>query len=409
VTKSRPTPGSQTSLRDANRARIVNAVKTHGGLTQVELVGATGLSPASVSNIVKELAAQGILNTTQATRSGRRAQFVTLAHESGLVGAVDVAQRHMRVVVADVAQQVVAEHHLPLAKDHRADAELGRVARMFADMFESLDTDLSEMLALGVAIEAPIDKRTGLISRPGIMRGWDGVNVAESLGEALNCRVFVDNNCNLGALAEYRRGAGRRRGDMIYINASEGIGAGVVLGGKVWRGHHGIAGELGHVTVDEQGPLCRCGRRGCLEMYAGASAIVEPLRSDRRGLKLQDVVSRAVGGEARFVRAIADAGHRIGVATADLCNILDPERVVVSGDLANAGEILLGPLRHTLERSLLVSPDHAPEVVQGQLGNRAEVLGAVSYVIDQLSLLTESGRADAKDRMDATQTKAVAS
>jgi len=390
VTTSRPTPGSQTSLREANRARLVDAVKLHGGLTQVELVGATGLSPATVSNIVKELAAQGILTTTQSTRSGRRAQFVTLAHEMGLVGGVHIAARHLRVVVADVAQKVVAEHHLPLSKDHRADAELGRLARMFADMFEALDTDLSEMLAVGVAIEAPLDRRTGLISRPGIMRGWDGVNVADSLGQALNCRVFVDNNCNLGALAEYRRGAARNRSDMIYINSSEGIGAGIILGGQLWRGHHGIAGELGHVTVDEKGPVCRCGKRGCLETYVGAAAIVEPLRSDRRGLKLQDVVSRAVGGEARFVRAIADAGHLIGVATADLCNLLDPERIVVSGELAQAGELLLGPLRHTLERSLLVTQDDAPDVVQGQLGNRAEVFGAVSYAIDQLSVLTDA-------------------
>lgn len=381
----------------------------HGGLTQVELVGATGLSPASVSNIVKELAAQGILNTAHSTRSGRRAQFVSLAHELGLVGGVHIAQRHMRVVVADVAQKVVAEHHLPLAKDHRADAELGRLARLFADMFESLDTDLSEMLAVGVAIEAPIDKHTGLISRPGIMRGWDGVNVAESLGEALNCRVFVDNSCNLGALAEHRQGAARRRGDMIYINASEGIGAGIVLGGKVWRGHHGIAGELGHITVDDQGPLCRCGKRGCLEMYVGAAAVVEPLRSDRRGLKIQDVVARAVGGEARFVRAIADAGHRIGVATADLCNILDPERVVVSGDLATAGELLLGPMRHTIERSLLVAPENAPEVIQGQLGKQAEVLGAVYYAIDKLTVLASASAPSTKGRLRPTSPEAVAS
>ncbi|WP_430866954.1 ROK family transcriptional regulator [Demequina aurantiaca] len=408
MTTNRPTPGSQTSLRDANRARIVDAVKMHGGLTQVELVGATGLSPATVSNIVKELAAQGILNTTQSTRSGRRAQFVTLAHALGLVGGVHISGRHLRVVVADVAQKVVAENHLPLAKDHRADAELGRLTRMFADMFESLDTDLSEMLAVGVAIEAPIDSRTGLISRTGLMRGWDGVDVAESLGTALNCRVFVDNNCNLGALAEYRRGAARRRGDMIYINSSAGIGAGIILGGNVWRGHHGVAGELGHVTVDENGPVCRCGKRGCLEMYVGAAAIIEPLRSERRGLKLQDVVSRAVAGEDRFVRAIADAGHRIGVATADLCNILDPERVVVGGDLANAGELLLGPLRHTLERSVLVEPEDAPEVVQGQLGSHAEVIGAVSFAIDQLNVLTDGGVGDIKPSVDSAHPRVVA-
>src|SRR5690606_1325703 len=116
VSTRRATPGSQTSLREANRARIVDAVKRHGGLTQVELAGATGLSPATVSNIVKELSLSGVLNTTPSTRSGRRAQHVTLARALGLVAGVHFSTRHLRVALADVAHTVVAEHHLPLAK-----------------------------------------------------------------------------------------------------------------------------------------------------------------------------------------------------------------------------------------------------------------------------------------------------
>ena len=147
VSTRRSTPGSQTSLREANRARIVDAVKRHGGLTQVELAGATGLSPATVSNIVKELSASGVLHTSPSTRSGRRAQHVTLARALGLVAGLHFSTRHLRVAVADVAHTVVAEHHLPLAKDHRADNELDRAARLISDMLDNVEATMSEILA----------------------------------------------------------------------------------------------------------------------------------------------------------------------------------------------------------------------------------------------------------------------
>jgi predicted NBD/HSP70 family sugar kinase len=365
-------------------------VKVHGGLTQVELAGATGLSPATVSNIVKELVTSGVLNTTHATRSGRRAVFVTLARQLGLVAGVHVSARHLRVAISDIATTVVSEHHLPLAQDHRSDNELGRTARLIADMIESVDADMSELQAVGIAMPAPINMHTGTIARPGLMRGWDSVPVAEVLQRALNRPVFVDNDCNLGALAEYRIGASRGCANSVYINISEGIGAGIVANGRLLRGHHGSAGEFGHVTINENGPVCRCGNRGCLEMYAGGPALIELLRTGNRGLKLHDVVTRAVAGESRYVRAVADAGRHIGIAAGNLCNIIDPERVVIGGELAQAGELLLGPLRHSLERSVLVPAHHAPEVVPGQLGLRAEMLGAIALATDKLSPLADT-------------------
>jgi predicted NBD/HSP70 family sugar kinase len=386
VSITRATPGSQTSLREANRARIVAAVKKHGGLTQVELAGATGLSPATVSNIVKELTASGVLHTTPSTRSGRRAQHVTLARALGIVAGVHFSTRHMRVALADVTNTVVAEHNMPLAKDHRADNELDKATRLIADMLESVEATMDEILAVGIAIPAPVDTVTGEISRSGLMRGWDGISIADLMHRRIKRPVFVDNESNMGALAEFRLGAARGRTNVAYLRIGQGIGAGLIINGGVFRGFSSSAGEFGHMTIDEHGPLCRCGNRGCLEAIAGGPAILESLREGNGPMKLTDVVVHAIAGDPLCIRAIADAGRHIGIAAANICNLIAPERIVVGGELARAGELLLGPLRHSLERSVVMGSDKVADIVQSQLGDRAELTGALLYAIDRSSI-----------------------
>ncbi|MDQ1570007.1 MAG: hypothetical protein QOF79_681 [Actinomycetota bacterium] len=386
VSITRATPGSQTSLREANRARIVDAVKRHGGLTQVELAGATGLSPATVSNIVKELTASGVLHTTPSTRSGRRAQHVTLARALGIVAGVHFSTRHMRVALADVTNTVVAEHNMPLAKDHRADNELDKATRLIADMLESVDARMDEILAVGIAVPAPVDAASGEISRSGLMRGWDGISIADLMHRRIKRPVFVDNEANLGALAEFRLGAARGTTNSIYLRVGQGIGAGLIINGSVFRGYSSSAGEFGHMTIDEGGPLCRCGNRGCLEAIAGGPAIIDSLREGNGPMKLTDVVVHAIAGDPLCIRAIADAGRHIGIAAANVCNLLAPERIVVGGELARAGELLLGPIRHSLERSVVMSTDKVADIVQGQLGERAELTGALLYAVDRTSI-----------------------
>ena len=384
----RRTPGSQASLREANRARIVNAIKKHGGLSQVELAGITGLSAATVSNIVKELSLSGVLHTTQSIRSGRRAQHVSLAHALGLVVGVHFSTRHLRVALSDVAHTVVAEHHMPLARDHRADNELDRVARLLVDMLESVDATHSDLLAVGVALHAPLNRLTGMTARAGMMRGWDGVVISTALEKRIKRPVFTDNSANLSALAEARLGAGRGKNISVTLEVGDRIGAGIVLGGQIFRGAHGVAGELGHTVLLEDGPLCQCGNRGCLEAIAGGRAILEQLKDHSAHRKITDVVMGAMAGDSLCTRVIGDAGRHLGIATANLCNVLDPERIIVNGSLAQAGEILLGPMRHALERSIIIDNSLAPEIVQGQLGERSAVLGAVEYAIDAVALDT---------------------
>lgn len=393
VSSGNPTPGSQTSLREANRARIVASLKRHGHLTQVELAGSTGLSPATVSNIVKELAASWVLNTAVTSRSGRRATEVTLARQLGLVAGLHFSSRHLRVAISDVGRTIVVENHVPLALDHRHDRELDRAALLLSDMLESVNASFDDLLAVGMAVPVPIDSRNGMVATPGLLRGWENVPIAESLRTRIEVPVFVDNEANLGGLAEVRFGAARGADVAAYIEVGHSISAGLLIDGALFRGVTGKAGQIGHVTIDENGPICRCGGRGCLDTLASGPALLELFRDDPGMQRMSDLLVMAEAGDASARRVIADAGRHIGTAAASLCNLFDPQLLVLGGELSQAGETLLAPLRHALERSALAGRDGVPEVVQGELGDRAELLGCLALAIENVGVGTDVGTA----------------
>ncbi|WP_369796641.1 ROK family transcriptional regulator [Cellulomonas sp. URHE0023] len=379
--------GSQSALREANRALIVETVHRHGGLTQVELAGATGLSTATISTIVKELLSAGVVDTRNTTRSGRRAQMVTIAHRVGLAVGIHIGVRQLRVALGDVSHEVVAEQTLPLPHEHRMDTSLDRAALLVTDLLERVGSGLDEVVGVGIALPAPVDSATGMISVRGIMRGWDEIHIGHILSKRLGCPVFVDNDANLGALAESVQGASRFYRDSVFVRASYTTGAGVVLGGQVHPGFAGTAGEIGHVQVDPAGDICRCGSRGCLDTVVGASSLIEPLRASHGPLTLRDVVQRAADGDAGCARVVADAGSTIGAVVAGLAIALNPQAVVVGGELAETGETLLAPLRDAIRHRVLLNQIAPLEVVPAELGERAEVIGALEMVFRSIDFV----------------------
>jgi predicted NBD/HSP70 family sugar kinase len=241
---------------------------------------------------------------------------------------------------------------------------------------------------VGMGLPGPV-RSSGVVGSSAILPGWVGDLPAARMEERLGFPVHVENDANLGALAEYFWGAG---GDepstLAYIKLSTGIGAGLMVDGRVFRGAGGTAGEIGHTAVDENGDVCRCGNRGCLETYASAPAIVGLLhRSLGTQLEPEEVVQRAQDGDAACRRVLADAGRYVGVAVANLCNLFNPERIVVGGSIGAAGDLLLGPLRESVRLRAIPSASEDVEIVTGELGERAEVLGALALV------LQEAGRA----------------
>jgi predicted NBD/HSP70 family sugar kinase len=206
--------------------------------------------------------------------------------------------------------------------------------------------------------------------------------VAEAMQARLRAPVGLDNTANLAALGELRSGALRGVRTGCYIKASYGVGAGLVLGGELFRGSAGTAGEIGHLTIDENGPICRCGNRGCLDTFVGSRALLGALAASHGQLTLRDVLVRTAEGDPGCRRVLADAGRHIGVAAAGLVNLLNPEVIVVGGQLARAGEVLLGPLGDAIERCAIPSAGASVKIVAAELGDEAELVGALSVAAD---------------------------
>jgi predicted NBD/HSP70 family sugar kinase len=383
---SRVPPGSQSSLREANRTRLLDVIKRQGAMTQVELASITGLSAATVSTIVSELADSGIVATHQVTRSGRRATQVGLSRELGLVAGLHFSARQLRLVLSDPVGQVVADRRMPLPPDHRADAGLDRAAELIADLLEELDAPQEELVGAGLALCAPYNQATDLIAVPGLLRGWDEVPIGASLSRRLGKPVVVDNDGNLAMLGEARFGVARGVTSAVFVSIGQGIGSGILADGEILRGHSGAAGEIGHIRVVDNGPVCKCGNRGCLEAVVGSAGIARSVRGALGNVTLRDVIALARQGDLACCRAIADAASYVSVALAALCNVVDPELTIVGGELAQAGGLFLSPLQVGLERNSLHNPLTPLRLEASELGGDAAVLGAVAHALDAIDL-----------------------
>ncbi|MGA8112592.1 MAG: ROK family transcriptional regulator [Actinocatenispora sp.] len=380
-------PGSQASLHRANVTRVLRAVRSAGSLSQAEISRHTGLSAATVSNIVHELADAGSVQVNTGSAGGRRVRRVTLNPANGVVVGVDFGHSHLRVAIADVSHQVLASETEPVDVDVSAAECLDRAEVLVGTLLAGADVPRDRIAGVGLGVPGPIDTDTGEIGSSALLPGWVGIRPREALAERLRLPVHADNDANLGALGELVFGAGRGHRDLIYLKVSTGVGAGLVLGGRLYHGAGGTAGEIGHITLDESGPVCRCGNRGCLETHANARYLLALLR-DSHGpdLTVGDAVRLAQDGDPGCRRVLADIGRHLGIGVASVCNLLNPGCVIIGGDLAAAGDLLTGPLREAVGRYAIPSASRTLTVLTGTLGDRAEVLGALALAMSRSDL-----------------------
>ena len=380
--------GSLTSLRELNRGRVIESLRELGVASRAEIARSTGLSPATVSTLVGQLVETGLVvdapqRLSRRSQGGRPPALITLDPAAGVAIGIDFGKRHLAVAVSDLSHEILAERWRTMHEDYDARAGMDGAVKLVDEALARSGTEPDRVLGVGLGLPGPIHRSTGTVGSSAILPGWTDVRIAEVMSERLALPVHVDNDANLGALAELHWGAGHGASTLVYLKMATGIGAGLVIGGRVFHGAGGTAGEIGHATVDEAGPICRCGNRGCLEMFAAAPALAELLRPTRGEVTGERVVELALEGDPGCRRAIADAGSYTGHAVANLCNLFNPERIVVGGSLGAAGEVLLGPLREAVRRRVIPSAVEDVEIVPGVLGDRAELLGAVALVLKE--------------------------
>ncbi|HIW98723.1 MAG TPA: ROK family protein, partial [Candidatus Nesterenkonia stercoripullorum] len=257
---------------------------------------------------------------------------------------------------------------------------------MLERLLDEASIQRSAVKAVGMGLPAPIAAATGEVGALSILPGWVGINAAQLASEHLGLPVAVDNEANLGAWAEHLWGAGRGVANLAFMKLSEGVGAGLMLDGKLFRGPDGTAGEIGHTSVEDMGAICRCGNRGCLETVIAARAVTELLQpSFSVELTIADVVARAHDGDVACIRVLSDTGRQAGLALANLCNLFNPERILIGGELAQGGDLLLGPMRESVRRHAIPSATADLQIQVGSLGARAILMGTIALAVDYLS------------------------
>jgi predicted NBD/HSP70 family sugar kinase len=390
--------GSLESLRERNRETVLEAMRELGVASRAAIARHTGLSRSTVSTLVGELQGAGLVvdreghEPADKARGGRPPSLIALDRSAGAAVGIDFGKSHLAVAASDLSHEILAESRREMPEGYDAGSGMEAASDLLDEVLDSAEVERDSVIGVGLGLPGPINLETATVGSSAILPGWVGVRIADEMSERLGLPVQVDNDANLGALSELHWGAGQGSANLAYLKIATGIGAGLVIGGRLFRGSGGTAGEIGHTMIDEAGPICRCGSRGCLETKAAMPAILELLRpSLGPELTADDVLERATDGDLGCRRAVGDAGRYIGSALADLCNLINPDRIVVGGSLGASGDVLLEPMRESLRHRAIPSAGEDVEIVQGELGDRAELLGTVALVLYEGRPTKQSG------------------
>jgi predicted NBD/HSP70 family sugar kinase len=377
------------NLRRLGRVRVLQALAENSPLSRADLVRHTGLARASVGGVIFDLIAEGIVEETAdagsgpaAPLTGRPPHMLSLVPTTAHALGVDIGHDHVRAVLTNLAGSPCWDHSVRLAVDHDPERALDAAAELVEAAMADTGTPREKILGLGAGIACPVST-SGDLSADGIMPGWASIRPADELTARTGFPTRVVNDANAGVLAERRYGAAREVSDVLYLRLSSGIGAGVIAGGRVLLGAGGVAGELGHVTVEPNGDLCRCGNRGCLETVATPSAVATLLtRSWGHPVSEDELAALVMAGDRGTLRAIQDAGDAVGRGLAPAVLLLNPELIVIGGDLAAVGDPLFEPIRRALERGIMSSHARGLRIVPSALGDSAGVRGAAALILD---------------------------
>jgi predicted NBD/HSP70 family sugar kinase len=382
-------------VRRHNLALVVQQVASHGTCSRAELARATRLTKGTVSAHVQELLRLGLLAELGARSSGKagRPHTVLALNRNTHCGiGLEVNVDYVAVAVSDLMHQV--RFHRVEAVDNRGvdPAEvLDRAARLVEHAIEAAEAE--GLAPAGVCVAAPgavLAHSASVLVAPNL--GWSEVAVVQELAARLSrpaLPIAVENEANLAALGELWLGIGAECGDYVHVSGEIGVGAGVVVGGALFGGARGLAGEVGHVVVDPDGPPCTCGRRGCLERVAGQEAILAAAglpttvatTLGRASSPLRDLVERLERDDERALAALDGAAAALGSGLASVVNVVDPDTIVLGGTYASLARWLVEPLREALERQVLASRWRPIAVRPSALGPDAAVRGAAASVV----------------------------
>lgn len=385
------------NVRNFNKHAAVDLIRFAGrGISRTDLAEEMGLTRPAVTVIVNDLIANAIILETEnrTTSTGRPPVVLEINPERGLVAAVDMGAMHLSVALGDFSARILEETEVAFNIANGPAECLKAADHILNELLQKRGFSTTDLAAVGVGVPGPVIAEKGMVMAPPIMPGWDRYPIRTTLEKQWGTAVTLNNDAELGALGEWAYGAGRGEKNLAFIKVGSGIGAGLIINKQIYGGTTGSAGEIGHLTVDENGPLCACGNHGCLEAFAGGHAIAAQAKKlaasgkrtllseiDIDSITARDVVEAARRGDLAAQEILKRSGTFIGIAMAGLINLINPSTVIIGGGVAQVGDLLTGPIRQAVHARSLRASEHGVRITMAMLGRRSSLIGALVQAI----------------------------
>jgi predicted NBD/HSP70 family sugar kinase len=392
-TVARPRFDVVASLHRPSAGGVLELIWRERRISRAEIARRTGLSRSTVSEIVEDLLKTGLVSEIGdgPSEGGRRPVVLQFQDDAYGILGIDVGAAHVAAALIDLRGQVLAWEYRPHPVRSDPQGTQSIMLELSEACLKRWKLGTERLAGVGVAVPSPVDPRYPDRVSDVVMPDWQGVAVGAPLRERFRVPVFVDNDANLGALAERWWGAGRDVDDFAYVKVATGVGAGLIIGKQIYRGATGVAGEIGHLSIDPKGEPCVCGLRGCVATRLGSLALIAratALREEHpqtvlagKELTITAIEDAALAGDALALQVVDEAAEYLGIAIAGMLNLINPGRVIVGGGLARLGELLLSRLRRAISSRTLLASIAPTEIVTSELGPRTVALGAATLVL----------------------------
>ena len=371
-------------------SRLVRFFSERGASSAAEIARATGLARSTISMALAELRRSGLVvefpHAESARGVGRPAATYALNPEAGTCVGLHLGLDELRLLVADVSHSVICENTIALGRDYSPALAAEAARASLRETYAVKGLPLHALLGVGISVSGPV-RPDGRVQRASVVPTWAGVDIREAFEPALERPIFADNESNCAAIAEMTWGAAVGCEDFVLFKVDVGVGGAIVVGGRVLPGVAGGAGEFGHMTINPDGELCRCGNRGCLELSGSFMKALElASRLHRRPIDIGQLVALAKSGDVGAARLIADTATQAGRGLAMIGAALNPPLFVIAGRGALAGDLIMAPLIAAYERHTLIRRDDVPDAMRpnfvvGRFTENDSLMGAVGLVL----------------------------
>lgn len=373
------TTGDQAMIKRLNTAIVLEAILRDAPLSRARISETTGLNKATVSSLVQDLIDSKLVveTGTGASSGGRKPVMLEFVATAGYAIGIDLGVDDVRGVLTDLRGNVVLERRAPLPS-FDPDRVFGELRPFIQQLMDEAPASPFGIVGIGVGVPGLVDRQGSVLFAPNM--DWRDVPLREALSRTFNLPVMIDNEANAGALGEQKFGSGRGVSNIVYISVGIGIGTGLILRRSLYKGASGFSGELGHMTIEAGGKLCRCGNRGCWELYASELALREA-ESGKGRADLDSALAAAEAGDAETRALFARIGEYIGIGIANIVNVFNPNAVVIGNRMSRARPWLEEAVRRTVEERALGFHLHNVNLLYAELGDRSAVMGAAEMAI----------------------------